>query len=906
MAEALAILGLVSNIISFIDFGFKVASEAQNVRSSLHGTTTEVRELELIVDEVSRYNKIITQQKDGGQKLTDDEKLILQMAAQCENMANGLRQAIKKLRIRQGRSKTLESGRVAWGWWKQKDHIADLLRRLDSLDQRLRRHIENVIRSEHHSAISAELDRIKRMQHTLNINYDAKMDMLRDEILDLVQQTGAQQTGTYQIDPLEFDTQEIALRTAQLSSLRTKLEVFPKEHHACIQQNRVIESLYFEEIRRRWNQIPHADEASNAWVFDNTLTPFNHRLSSKEASDGLFCITGRAGSGKSTLQKFIAQDQRTTKSLKDWASPAQLCIASYYFWNQGYEMQKSQEMDELKAIFERIAAQNDLEVRFCFFIDGLDEYNGAEEDIVEVLKFLSASEAIKVCASTRPRSVYQKFFSNSSRTFDIAKFTKDDMRRHVRLRLSENANFRCLETTEFACKDLMERIAELAHGVWLWVFLITRDLEQAVNRDEDVAMLWKIVDQLPPDLKAYFQRIIQSVRPQYLEEMSQIFLITVDELQPLPLYAFSLLEQQRLDNSFAVKTPVQPLFEEHLLDQYPRWKSLIQNRCSDLLVVSEERHPVFLSHPVDFLHRTVRDFLQDNYYKQLKDNLKNEFSATATLCKICLALLKSLPNVDFESKESINRVIGLTDELLYYAYETERSDQSSDVPLLEVLDEVDRTNSHHASKIRNHWTHGRDPGTARGLDVYREGDSCNFLALAVQSRLVKYVHAKLKADPSNMQKRGRPLLDYALRPHRKTPISMPYHSKREDPSLNIDMVRLLLEHGADPNQAVHLNGSKTVWALFLLSLYESTNRATGVAQSSNIPPSLTEARYQACELLIQYGAHKNCALARNRPNLTRQAILERAFGSARAEALEELLNEHARDSETSTGSCAMM
>ena len=290
----------------------------------------------------------------------------------------------------------------------------------------------------------------------------------------------------------------------------------------------------------------------------------------------------------------------------------------------------------------------------------------------------------------------------------------------------------------------------------------------------------------------------------------------------------------------------------------------------------------------------------------MKDNLENEFSATATLCKICLVLLKSLPNVDFESKESINRVIGLTDELLYYAYETERSDQSSDVPLLEVLDEVDRTNSHHASKIRNHWTHGRDPGTARGLDVYREGDSCNFLALAVQSRLVKYVHAKLKADPSNMQKRGRPLLDYALRPHRKTPISMPYHSKREDPSLNIDMVRLLLEHGADPNQAVHLNGSKTVWALFLLSLYESTNRAIGVAQSSNIPPSLTEARYQACELLIQYGAHKNCALARNRPNLTRQAILERAFGSARAEALEELLNEHARDSETSTGSCAMM
>lgn len=318
------------------------------------------------------------------------------------------------------------------------------------------------------------------------------------------------------------------------------------------------------------------------------------------------------------------------------------------------------------------------------------------------------------------------------------------------------------------------------------------------------------------------------------------------------------------------------------------------------------RHPLFLSHPVDFLHRTVRDFLQDNYHQQLRDNLKNEFSATATLCKICLVLLKSLPIMDFKSPKSINQVIGLTDELLYYAYETERLDQSSDVPLVDVLDEVDRTNSHHASGIRNHWTHARDSVPARGLDVYREGDSCNFLALAVQSRLVKYVREKLRAEPSKMQKHGRPLLDYALRPRRSTPVSMPYHSKREDPSVNIEMIELLLENGADPNQAVHPNNSKTVWALFLLSMYESTNRATGTTKSSNIPPSLTEAWYQACELLIQHGAHKNCALVSKIPNLTRQAILEGAFGTARAEALEELLDEHARDVKTSTGSCAVM
>lgn len=46
-------------------------------------------------------------------------------------------------------------------------------------------------------------------------------------------------------------------------------------------------------------------------------------------------------------------------------------------------------------------------------------------------------------------------------------------------------------------------------------------------------------------------------------------------------------------------------------------ESRIQNRCGDLLVVSDTSHPIFLRSPVDFLYRTVRDFLLDCYYKRL-------------------------------------------------------------------------------------------------------------------------------------------------------------------------------------------------------------------------------------------------------------------------------------------------
>jgi len=318
--------------------------------------------------------------------------------------------------------------------------------------------------------------------------------------------------------------------------------------------------------------------------------------------------------------KFVTEHPRTFECLEGWAGTTKLCTASYYFWNQGYEMQKSQvglfqsllyqilksvprlieivcpnrleheewDIEELKATFGRIATQKDLEVKFCFFIDGLDEYNGAEEDVVSALKFLSISKDIKICASNRPRSVFERFFNNTSRTFDIKSFTKEDMGRHVQRLLGDNENFQRLENADFTCESIMKVIADLAQGVWLWVFLITRDLVQAVNRDEGVDMLWNIVNLFPADLEAYFERMVKAVKPQYLEEMSQIFLITVDVLQPLPLYAFSLLEHQRKNPAYATNLPIRPIREDDLESEYPKWKSLIRNRCSDLLVVNDE------------------------------------------------------------------------------------------------------------------------------------------------------------------------------------------------------------------------------------------------------------------------------------------------------------------------------
>ncbi|CAA9965144.1 hypothetical protein PTMSG1_08503 [Pyrenophora teres f. maculata] len=403
--------------------------------------------------------------------------------------------------------------------------------------------------------------------------------------------------------------------------------------------------------------------------------------------------------------------------------------------------------------------------------------------------------------------------------------------------------------------------------------------------------------------------MINSIRPQYLEDMSQIFLIAVDEVQPLPLYAFSLLEKERQDPDYAIKTPIKLIADELIWENYPAWTSHIRNRCSDLLVIDEERLPIkfnaYLDHPVDFLHRTVRDFLQDSYYMQLRANLELQFVSTVSLCRMCLALLKALPSSDFKESRFRNLNIGLTDQLIYYAHEIEKRDDSPEFSLINELDELDRVNTHFARGMKNHWTHARDSIRPIGLDEYKEGGNCNFLALMVQARLTKYVRAKLQANSRNLHKPGRPLLDYALRPRRTTPISMSYHSHRDDPSVEISMVKLLLEYGADPNQPVYLNNGKSVWALFLIFIYTSSARSKG-SRGAGISASVRNAWYQACELLIEYGARQDGVLVADFSELTIQLIWERVFDAARSETLQKLVEENAQKKQAQKGSCLLM
>ncbi|GKZ74569.1 hypothetical protein AnigIFM50267_000806 [Aspergillus niger] len=799
------------------------------------------RTIQLAVIELSQY-------------VNSKESLaLLNLAKECEDRAMELENLMNKLKMRnEPWSRTLESGRVAVRtWWKRKS-IDDLLHRLLVLSSNVKEETRGVLQRELTKKIRDDLKDFRNLQQELGTRSESQFDTIQSDIQGLVR--GQQE-----------------MQAAQLVLLMQSLRACEDERRICQHQLEVLRSLRFEELYRRWSSIEETERLTNSWLFDRSQTTFVEWL---EGHDGIYWISGKlslhkavqvdrpnykAGSGKSTLMKFASEHEKTLAALTKWSHNRPLFTASFYFWRQGFDLQKSQvgllqsllfqlvnrapslalkicpvntippvwDIVRLRQAYLCISQETDLSAKFCFFIDGLDEYDGDENEAAKMLIFLCQSRHVKLCVSSRPRSSIETIlwksdcaqgFGNGQFTFAIHDFTKEDMRKYVQARLTEGG-LGSHQGYRSIFNEIISQISEQAQGVWLWVSLVTRDLQGALRRNESVATLRRLMKELPPDLESYFARMIERVDKRFRTEMARIFLIVIEEVQPLPLFAFSLLEEEDTNPNYALEAEIGPLTKGSKRTE-GLWERL-QVRCGDLLVLDHRPHPIFLHNSVDLLHRTVRDYLQDSYYGNL-EFYANGFDPLVSLCRISLYLLKRIPTPNFNDKRSIHRVMGLVDECLYYAHEVEQKHSSRQAASLKVLDEVDRVNTIYAQGMPNHWTQARDSPVTQGYDEYREGGNCNFLALAIQARLVKYVNEKLHSQPDLlMKKRGRPLLDYALRPLRVTAITMPYHSQRDEPSVNVRMVEILLQKGANPNAKVYLNKDRTVWALFLLACYQA-------------------------------------------------------------------------------------
>ena len=696
-----------------------------------------------------------------------------------------------------------------------------------------------------------ELQQIREAnEKTLQKNreyYEKKLQeigKLHNKILD--------ENREYNEQTLRHSEQQDLAVTESLMKLSSRLGHISDLSWESTIEYRVLDSLSDMGMTARYEKIADAHAQTFEWIFqDYTRNTGSHSRNTfiewLTHGTGIFWVTGKPGSGKSTLMKFLSHHRLTSEILTHWSGTKKLIIGSFYFWYAGTEFQKSQEgllrsllceifrqcpelmqivlpqywdsasplsgsshitwnRSELIAAFDRLALYPNLTCVFCFFIDGLDEFDGDHNEIVVLIQGFAKSENIKWCLSSRPWNVFRAAFGNGSNpSFKLENLTKEDISLYVRDELEGNEAFRNLKRREgIACATLVEEIVDKAEGVFLWVFLVVRSLKSGLQNADRVMDLQRRLQHFPSDLEAYFQHMLNNIDDNYLQQTAQTFLLALQAAEPLSLMTYAMVDELEIDPSYALNLGIQQMSSAEITAKHSDMKLRINARCKDLLEVTPVSYkcsPSFYDYKVDFLHRTVRDFLHlKEIYEWVLGNVSCGFNVDQSLCAAFLAQVKTV-SVQKEDFQGHGQLSPLVDRMVHYARQIESRTNTSPTQLLDCFYYV-LPHRYRALEVNSDiWI--REPSFESCINYWEINGSLRTslkllcfapIAFSVHRDLQLYVKNKMDDRQGDMSlyHDEYQLVSSAIYPYQRS-------AAYEKSQTNYSMLHLLISRGVNPN-----------------------------------------------------------------------------------------------------------
>ena len=494
---------------------------------------------------------------------------------------------------------------------------------------------------------------------------------------------------------------------------------------------RILESLQYERMTARREKIIEAHAKTFEWIYDESPISQHgelqhHFLQWLKNGNGIFWITGKAGSGKSTLMKFITEHPKTRQALSQWASHQHLITASFYFWHAGTVLQKSQEgllqsllyeilsqcpnmipdvlpkrwepreqsnptycqwsRTELVNALAKFSSQPIMLKRACFFIDGLDEYDGDHVELIRLLQGFSRQNNIKICVSSRPWNVFATAFGGGSRPMlRLQDLTRNDITLYVRETLEQNDLFNQLRERENAhCVELVEEVVSKAQGVFLWVFLVVRSLMTGLTNADRITNLRRRLRHLPADLESYFAHMLATIDTFYEQQTAQTFQIALQASKPLDIMTYVILDELDEDPQFALNLDTRRWQSNEIRSKTESMELRINARGMGLLEVVRSKGSNDLGeNEVDFLHRTVRDFFRLKAPEDwIAHRLPPSFNPNQLLYNALLAKVKTMSVISAPDCEELLRLV---DDMMGYAYNLETDLETAPTILLDNL-----------------------------------------------------------------------------------------------------------------------------------------------------------------------------------------------------------------------------
>lgn len=410
-------------------------------------------------------------------------------------------------------------------------------------------------------------------------------------------------------------------------------------------QRRILDCLWYRVLDHRRDSVSEAHPGTFNWVLNPPTgdVEWDDLPQWLQSGSGIYWVYGKAGSGKTTLMKYLYDNASTCSLLSKWAKDESLLMPHFFFWHLGTPEQKTQhglyrgllhhifkakpslipdilpEMwreahndntfvtealtgaqtynlecpkeEEMMLAFLRLKAHYQA-VKLCFFIDGLDEYSGDTFRLIDFLHKLVSSE-IKAVVSSRPIPSCFQAFSQGPK-LRLQDLTQNDIKTYVHDTIVLHPHTETLVRMDSTIvQTIQDELTEKASGVFLWVVLACRSLIQGFAAYDTPEELQQRLIELPPELNDLFRHILQRFDPRYREQAAKFLSLCYYSIdvntdsgsphKPLFTLGLALADGDKLDVTKSLQ--YSEISQEERARKCKVLEARLRSRCCGLLEV---------------------------------------------------------------------------------------------------------------------------------------------------------------------------------------------------------------------------------------------------------------------------------------------------------------------------------
>lgn len=277
--------------------------------------------------------------------------------------------------------------------------------------------------------------------------------------------------------------------------------------------------------------------------------------------------------------------------------------------------------------------QTEIPLTTCLFIDGLDEFDGRYDAVVETMNLLADKTNIKICVSSRPLPIFVKAFAGKP-SLRLQDLTFDSIRTYADKQLSPLIESRFLNSRndEKLAKYLLSEIVWRAEGVFLWAVIVIRDVRDGLNDIVDLHELARVVRDLPSEVESLYMQMLNRIKPAYRRGAARILQDVLYQSTPLlghyslDLFRLYFIERQRVSEDLPLvcdRVDVNDIVDvNNIVGNCHALKSRLISHTGGLLDIApigrtdemcvKGHYDKVLFAKVIVSHRTVKDFLLHN------------------------------------------------------------------------------------------------------------------------------------------------------------------------------------------------------------------------------------------------------------------------------------------------------